>query len=699
MRTLTSAALGALLVFTAPTAAQETNRLERLVISAGQEKIAIETPQSVSVVNQEDLDSEQALTLGDVLNDLPGVKAIGSDRVLGESFNIRGIGSLESADEPRLIIQVDGATKFYEQYRMGSFFSDPELYKRVEVLRGPASSTLYGAGALAGVISLTTKDAADYLDRGERLGFRQKLEGHSNGNGFLSSSILAARPADGLDLLGAFVYRRSSLFEDGAGREIPGSDFTAPSALLKGAYRFGAGQAHTLKASYQHWTTDDKGAQYAQTNTTPLFGEVDREVTDQTAILGYAYQPDHPLLDLNLSFSYSNTEVIQTNASLRNRPGCFSARACGRNFNPFPELFNNTRYAYETLQGRLENTFSLEGAGFENYLTVGVGLERQTRRAEQPRKANNRNRGSLPAHPGGQTRRTGVYAQNELILWDRLTLIPGLRLDYQTVRPDSGVSARDRGKSSDRAFSPKLAAHYALNRHFGLFGSLAYTERLPVLDELYDGASGNLGLKAEESFNYEGGLAATFADAILDEDRLAAKLTLFRNDVKNLIERRALGRGRFSPYFNRDEAEIQGLEFEAAWDSPRFFARAAYTLIRGKDGKTGRHLDSIPADELALNVGARIPRYGLSFGWRGVFAARQDRVSGLSVFAGGRGPNPGYAVHDVYISWVPEGGPFGGLETRLGIDNIFDRDYREHLADDNSHARGRSFKLSLVKQF
>ena len=94
------------------------------------------------------------------------------------------------------------------------------------------------------------------------------------------------------------------------------------------------------------------------------------------------------------------------------------------------------------------------------------------------------------------------------------------------------MSARDRGKAGKTAFSPKLAAHYALNRNLGVFGSLAYTERLPVLDELYDGQSGNLRLKAEASLNYEAGLAASFADAIVAEDRLAAKLTLFRNDIR-----------------------------------------------------------------------------------------------------------------------------------------------------------------------
>ncbi|RYE38516.1 MAG: TonB-dependent receptor, partial [Hyphomicrobiales bacterium] len=119
--------------------------LARLVIGAGAPKVAIDTPQAVTVVNQADIDTLQATSISDVLETVPGVTIIGSERILGESFNIRGIGSAEtSGDESRIIVNVDGAKKFYEQYRMGSFFSDPELYKQVEVLRGPASSTLYG---------------------------------------------------------------------------------------------------------------------------------------------------------------------------------------------------------------------------------------------------------------------------------------------------------------------------------------------------------------------------------------------------------------------------------------------------------------------------------------------------------------------------------------------------------------------------
>ena len=122
--------------------------LQRIVVGAGVEKVAIDTPQAVTVLDQEDIDAEQPMTIGDIFRQVPGITVVGSDRVGGQSFNIRGIGDLGSSDESKIIVSVDGAVKFYEQYRMGSFFSDPELYKRVEVLRGPASSTLYGSGAI-----------------------------------------------------------------------------------------------------------------------------------------------------------------------------------------------------------------------------------------------------------------------------------------------------------------------------------------------------------------------------------------------------------------------------------------------------------------------------------------------------------------------------------------------------------------------
>lgn len=158
-----------------PAAAQEANEtvfqmLGRIILGAGSAKVAIDTPQAVTALEQDDLDRKQAGNIGDLVKGVPGVQGAGaSARPLGQAFNIRGIGNSEqTASEERIKVVVDGAPKFFEQYRMGSFFGDLDLFKRVEILRGPASSTLYGSGTIGGVVAFTTKDAGDYLGEERR---------------------------------------------------------------------------------------------------------------------------------------------------------------------------------------------------------------------------------------------------------------------------------------------------------------------------------------------------------------------------------------------------------------------------------------------------------------------------------------------------------------------------------------------------
>lgn len=640
--------------------------LDRIVISAGAKKVAIDTPQSISVVDQEDIDAEQATTVGDAMTDLPGVKAVGSDRVLGESFNIRGIGTLSSSDEYRLIVTVDGAQKFHEQYRMGSLFTDPELYKRIEILRGPASSTLYGAGALAGTINLTTKDASDFLEGDDSFAFREKIDLHDNRHGFTTSSIAAARPVENVELLGSFNYRDAGSYRDGNGDEVADTGFEAPSGLVKGRVTFGADRSHALRASYQHWTTESKGDAYSQTGTVDGFGRVDRKVVDRTAILGYAYTPASPLIDLDATLSYSSSDVEQRNATVVSTS----------------DLYADADYAYEFVQASVRNSMEFSGETFRNVLIAGAETIFQTRTADNLRDAD----GKVTFHPGGESRRVGAFVQNEWIYRDRLTLIPGVRVDWQELEPGSTVTV-SRATVSDTGVSPKLAAHYRLSDVWGVFGSVAYTERMPVLDEIYDNSSSNVNLTLETSLNYEAGLSMSLADVIATRDALTAKGTVFLNRIDDLIERANTS----SPFRNSGESEIKGLELEASYNAERSFARAALTVIRGRNEETGESLNSIPADELVLTIGGRIPSEHVEYGWRGVFADAQGHVSGTAQATGG------YVVHDLFASWKPEEGTLAGAEFRFGIDNVFDQQYREHLAGDPG--KGRTFKLTVAKTF
>lgn len=631
--------------------------LQRLVVGAGSEKIAIDTPQAVTVVDQEDLDRTQAASLGDAIGDIPGVSTVGSDRVFGESFNIRGVGSLSASDESKIIVNVDGTPKFYEQYRMGSFFGDIELFKSVEVLRGPASSTLYGSGAFGGVINLTTKDASDFIKDGKTAALRVKGSYESNGAGRLASGIAAFRLNDAAEVLIAGNYRASDEFTDGGGLSISGSNFDAFSGLAKGTFYLDDAHEQIVRVSYQRWQSDATDQDYSQTGTLG-FGKVDRAVTDQTATLSYENAAsDNPWLDLNVSLSLSDT---------LNKQGV-------------AQFFPATDYAYRSVQLKADNTIEFQGDSFENFLTFGVQAARLEREAE----ASN---GAIGFHPEGIENKIGLFAQNEFIWQDKLTLIGGIRGDYVNQVPDSRITSAN--TVDDFSWSPKIAALYELNENISIFGSIAHTERMPTLDERFSSSStqtASLNLKKEESNNYEIGAAFKAFDLLESGDTLSLKATGFYNEMTNQVER---GTGA-SYYDNIGKSHIQGIEIESAYNSEYVFANLAYSMIWGENDVTGVELNSIPAHMLVASIGGRLPEYNLEAGWTSTFAAETT--------AGTSGGQPAYSLHGIYASWKPDAGPFEGTQARFSIDNIFDEDYQDNLAGDRG--KGRSFKLSLSKQF
>jgi hemoglobin/transferrin/lactoferrin receptor protein len=651
--------------------------LQRIVFGSGVEKVAIDTPQAVTVLDQEAIDDRQPSTIADIFRGVPGVTVIGSDRVAGQSFNIRGIGGLAAADESKIVVTVDGAVKFFEQYRVGSFFSEPELYKRVEVLRGPASSTLYGSGALGGVINFTTKDASDFLEPGKPWALRVKTGYDSNKEGLLGSIIGAYAFNDMTDVLISGNYRRANDYETGNGTRILGSEFNALSGLAKLTHRFGDNGEQAIRLSYQRWQSDADNTQYSQTGSLG-FGTVDRDITDQTVVFSYENPAsDNPYLDLVFNLSLSDTNVVQENASF---PPIFSP------------IFADSEYGYRTWAGKLENTFESRGDSFENFLTIGTQLSYQERTAQTAA-------GALGFHPEGTDTKIGFYIQDEFI-WNKLTIIPGARIDFVKLRPDSSITGAS--NTDEVAFSPKIAALYKITDSLSVFGSIAHTERVPTLDELFSTAGPNadypggritsLDLNKEKSNNYEIGFSVSQFDLVRSGDSLQVKTTGYYNDLTNLISTNPnLGQATPVPYYvNIDRAKIYGVEVEAAYDAQYVFANVALNYIHGWDTTTGATLSTIPGKTLDVTLGGRLPDHNVSFGWNALFA------SGMRTGAT-TGPFGGYGVHDVFLDWKPDEGQFRNTELRASVENIFDKQYQNNLAGDP--AKGRTFKLSLAHKF
>jgi len=667
--------------------------LERLVIGAGAPKVAIDTPQAVTVINQADIDQLQASTTGDLFANVPGVTMVGSQRQFGEAFNIRGIGTTEnSSDGSRVIVTVDGAPKFNEQYRMGSFFSDPELYKQVEVLRGPASSTLYGAGAIGGVINFTTKDASDFIQDGNTGALRLKAGFDSNGTGTLTSAVLAQQVTDTFEILAAGNWRRREDVTLANGTVLDGSDFSTLSGLIKGTAQLGEQE---LSLSYQRWQSSAKDQAYAQTGTNAVFGVTDRDVVDQTAVLIWENPAtDNPWVDLKVNLSYSDTQNDQTNhrAVVGGPRTVVGSVVPGVGLITADNILVDTRYGYKTWQLTADNTVEWITDDFENYLTAGIQASTLERSVVRPGNA-----APLPAHPQGSEDKLGIYVQNEFIWAEKLTLIAGARGDFHWVDSSTGSP-----EINGSAFSPKIAAHYDVTDNIGIFASYAHTERLPTIDELYSVAvrkNASLNLAKESAETFEAGFALSGHDLLTSGDSAALKTTAFYSDLTNLIASNAtpaVGQPATTYYGNIGKARIYGIEVEASYDSELLYANLAYGLTIGDNLVNNTPLTTVPQSKVALTVGIRNVEHDLDLGARLTLADKGRYVVAAGAF-GGNGTAEAYATLDLFATWKPDTGPLAGTELQLGIDNVFNADFRQNLSVDRS--TGRTFKVTMAKQF
>ncbi|MEM6615768.1 MAG: TonB-dependent receptor [Pseudomonadota bacterium] len=685
----------------------EGTLLGRIVFGAGEQKVAVDTPQAVTVITQEDIDEQAAETVGSLLEGVPGANATGNpDNIIGQNFNIRGFGPQEigSNQEGRVVVNVDGATKYYESYRMGGFFGDSELYKSVEVLRGPASGTLYGTSVLGGVINFTTKDASDFLEDGENAAVRLKVLGDSNQEGFRTSKIVATRFGENVELLGAFNYTHFDDLVSGDGEEQPGTGNEFPSGLAKLTLRFGENNEQVIRAKYERTEVD--GFSAVATGGIPVFvrDAVTRQLTDETqviprrasdtsALLSYENPAsDNPWLDLNITLSYSELRNEQLE-------------------------FINADFSYTYTELKVDNTFEWITDNFENYLTIGLAAKYQERRR--------RDLDGTPvgSHPEGDETTFGAYVQNEFIWRDKLTVIGGLRVDWREIEPigttytytttGRGATADDVADRpvipddvSDVAFAPKVAAIYEVFNGFNVFGSLAYTERMAGIDEELSFDYGLIragdaalfpqsNLDKERAYSVEGGISQTIDGIVFDDDAFAYKVTGFYNRIEDLIIRDSQS-SRTAPlpeYVNEGEAEIYGVEFEASYNSEYVFASAYGSVIRGENTDNDRPLSSIAPDEVGFTIGGKVPHYDVRFGFDTRIVASQGRT--LPAVGGFRDPSVSFHVHDIWASWRPDEGPLDGLSVTARLDNIGDEFYEEFLSTAGP-AKGRTFRGSLA---
>ena len=238
---------------------------------------------------------------------------------------------------------------------------------------------------------------------------------------------------------------------------------------------------------------------------------------------------------------------------------------------------------------------------------------------------------------------------------------------------------------------------------------------MPSVDEVYSTSTNGAtfaaspNLKKEESDNWEVGFAINAEDLREDGDSFQLKTTYFDNSITNLIDRNPATPAVFGPFgpgvytdpgfINVDNADIFGVEVEAVYDADLWYANAAYTWTEGKNSDTNQHLDSIAPAEFAFTLAGRSENRNLEYGWKARFVAdpaADCRTECFNASTTSLRFADSFDVHDLFVTWnSEEDTEYEGWVLRLGVENIFDTQYKEFLGNDS--AKGRTFKFTLAK--
>jgi hemoglobin/transferrin/lactoferrin receptor protein len=650
-----------------------TNMHEITVTATRTNREVSDVPESVSVVDTEQLQTRQAADIGDVLRYLPNVELGGGPRNLGMNLNIRGLG------DARILFLLDGARQDFRRGHNSRIFIDPALLKRVDIVRGPASST-WGSGALGGVISFTTLDAADLLRPGEHHGAKVRSGFQSMNEQYIPGASVYGLLGEQFDYLLDFSYRNAADdIRHGDGSKLQNSSFESYASLAKLNWTPGYNQ---LMFSAQTFDQNGKVPSNAQ-SVSAINTLVDRDTEQRNYTLRYRYEnPGNTWLNPEILAYHNTTHTLEK------------------------RLFDQRRDEtdFSTTGVNVKNSSHIEaGSTLKQIITYGVDYFHNESKGK-------RNGVARPEFPRGEADVVGVYLQDEITLWERLSLVPGVRWDYFRSQADSLTVSTNQ---NDRV-NFKIGGLFKVTEWLSITGSYNEAFRAPTLDELFTTGTHftcgpgcanlfvpNPDLKPETAFNKEIGMRIQKPSLFHENDQLTVRAAYFNNQVKDFVDLMVdvafmpipgnPGRGGVTTSDNVRDATLEGFEVEANYAVQYGYAGFSYAQTRGRNRTTGETLSNVLPDKWIILAGLNWPTYNFTLGWRSSVVHAQNRVP-----AGGT-PTSGYTLHDLTLTWVPQNNTLRGLRLDFGIDNLTDSDYRRHLSA--LRDPGRNYKLVASYQF
>jgi hemoglobin/transferrin/lactoferrin receptor protein len=650
----------------------------KVIVSASRvEQTAQKQTRSTDTVTKSQLDETQPRSVAEAVKFEPNVSIAGGPIAGNQSVNIRGL-------EGNKVLQIIDGTRVNTNFsHRPSYFLDPSLITSIDVVKGPVGS-LWGSGAVGGVVAQRTISAEDLIKEGQNLGGFLKAGFNDNGDQWTTTTSIAGQNSQ-FNWLLAGNYLDSDAMEQGNGDTLFGSKTKNSTLLAKINWQINS--SNTFGVNYRNADNDGHpptvgSADEALNDPNNL---IDRESTDEHLSLNYRYNPVRKAINIDSTIYQNDTSIKETNLNA-----------------------DHDVSDIETVGFSVTNQASLNKLN----LLAGIDGYEDTLKTERPDAGDGR-----PNPPDdAKTTTLGAFVYGDYSLSRTIVLEAGVRYDSFESKAQG---FRD---SEEASLSPSLAVRWQANNWAAL--SLRYDEafRAPDVYELFmDGTHfvffpggpsnvfvPNPELEAETSSNIE--VKGDFQfDNVLADDKLNIVASIFDNQVDDFIQLSvtvpetipgfcfAPGMGAgcagTSTSENVANANLTGFELASIYHLGAFSTSLSYGQTRGKDDDTNEYLSGIPADKWVLTADYGFWAIDTKVGFKALKANDQKRVPSNDT----EGPYSGYTTVDFYVTWEPSSQSLEGVKVDLIVANAFDQNYRNAWA--SVYEAGRSVRMSAQYRF
>ncbi len=526
--------IGAILLIASSTSfAQDSAKtLNEVIVTATKAPLKqSQTGKVVTVITPQQLQKSFGKTIGEILNEQPGVTINGAENTLGTNQTVYTRG----ASAGNTLILLDGiplydASGISSEFDLNNFALDN--IERIEILKG-SQSTLYGSDAVAGVINIITKKSGKRL-----LNFNADLSAGSYET-YKGSVSLSGNSDHGQTFFISYNKIKSNGFSsayDSTGKNHFDNDgFNQDVVQLNYTFQPFKKTSFRIFGKYNNNHADlDAGAfqddkDYTNHNNNLVTGAVvDYKIKKGFFRLQYSYNR------FNRNFLDDSTDV-----------GGFSKFQSGKynGTSHFAELYTSIHFTdhLELLTGTdfRQNSSSQRYIFYPDY--------------------------GFPALPisadSAVTKQLSYYASLMLKQKKGMSIELGGRYNHHNIY----------GSNVTYSVNP----FFILNDHYKIYANLSSAYRVPSIYQLYS-EYGNKKLKPEVTTSLEAGTQYF-------SDKIHARITGFIRDGKDVFYFYTDPVTYAGKYINADQQKDFGVEAEASIHfTPQFSAAINYTFVDGK---------------------------------------------------------------------------------------------------------------------